>query len=221
MAKKPSSLPLFKFDRDLCADGEIAGADEAGRGSLAGPLVAAAVVLDYRLHDPQKYSRLLRGLNDSKKLTPEERERLFSLIVTLASRFTVVSYSNRTIDSDGLHVVNLRALAAALEALDPCPAVALVDGRQKLPDLSLEHEPVTRGDSRSACIAAASILAKVTRDRLMRRLHADFPVYGFESHVGYSTHDHRAAIKQHGFSRLHRLSFKTNFDDGEQPEKND
>ncbi|MBI5869404.1 MAG: ribonuclease HII [Actinobacteria bacterium] len=199
---------LFEFDLESCGgDGDVAGADEVGRGCLAGPIVAAAVVFDYTLMKPEVISPLLSGLSDSKKLTPKVREQLFPLIIRHASRFTIISYSSRTIDRDGLQKTNLRVLARSLEALEHWPAVALVDGHLSLPECTVPHRPVKKGDSKSACIAAASILAKVTRDRLMMKLHERYPEYGFDGHVGYGSLSHREAIVQFGYSPLHRRSF--------------
>jgi ribonuclease HII len=208
MAKRYSAAPLFEFDRELCGPHEIAGADEAGRGCLAGPLIAAAVVFDYSTRGPSWYTGVLDRLADSKKLTPKAREELYPLIIRHASRFSVIVRGNRTIDAEGLHVTNLRALCQGVEVLDPWPELVLVDGRQRLPECAVPHRPVIGGDSQSACIAAASVIAKVTRDRLMRSLHERYPHYGFDSNVGYGTKDHRAAIARHGYCDLHRRSFK-------------
>jgi len=199
---------LFEFDLSACGRREMAGADEVGRGCLAGPIVAAAVVFDYSRIDAEHMASLLQGLGDSKKLTIKARERLYPLIVSHVSRFSIISASSRTIDEDGLHKTNLRVLARSLETLGPCPEVALVDGRQRLPHCSVTHTPVTKGDSQSACIAAASVLAKVTRDRLMRKMHERYPQYGFDSHMGYGSLTHREAIARHGFTLLHRRSFR-------------
>jgi len=198
---------LFRFDRERAGGGELAGADEAGRGCLAGPLVAAAVVFDYRLLDSGRYQPLMDRLDDSKRLTAGARETLFPLIIAAASRFTVVAASSSTIDEEGLHRTNLRLLEASLERLAPCPALALVDGYALPPDSPVAHEPLTKGDSTSACVAAASVLAKVSRDRMMRVLHGSYPQYGFERHVGYATRAHRQAIARHGLSPQHRRSF--------------
>ena len=130
-----------------------------------------------------------------------------------ASRFTIISCGNRTIDADGLQKTNLRVLGRSLEALEPGPAVALVDGRLRLPDCAVPHQPVIKGDSKSACIAAASILAKVTRDRLMVKLHESYPEYGFDGHVGYGSLGHREAIALYGFTPLHRRSFNVTLPD--------
>ena len=200
---------LFTFDLEACGcSGEIAGCDEVGRGCLAGPIVAAAVVFDYSTLDLEKAGPPLKGLGDSKKLSPAARERLYPVIIRHASRVSITSYTSRTIDEKGLHKTNLRALARSLETLAPCPETALVDGHLPLPDCPVVHRPVKKGDSRSACIAAASIIAKVTRDRLMRTLHHRYPEYGFDQHVGYSTPAHREAIARHGYCSIHRRSFR-------------
>lgn len=205
---------LFEFDLEARGGAaEIAGADEVGRGCLAGPIVAAAVIFDYSLMDPAEMAPLLSGLGDSKKLTAKARERLFPLIIRHASRFAIISSGSRTIDTDGLQKTNLRVLGRSLEALEPEPAVALVDGRLRLPDCAVPHQPVIKGDSKSACIAAASILAKVTRDRLMVKLHESYPEYGFDGHVGYGSLGHREAIARYGFTPLHRRSFNVTLPD--------
>lgn len=198
---------LFHFDMELCGRGEAAGADEAGRGCLAGPLVAAAVVFNYSLLDSGRFARLGEKLNDSKQLTARAREELYPLVIQAASRVGIIVAGNRTIDRDGLHKTNLSALGRSLELVAPCAGMMLVDGRLPLPDCPLPHTPVTRGDAKSACVAAASVIAKVTRDRVMRRLHESYPEYGFDSHVGYATAAHKEAIAIHGFTPLHRLSF--------------
>ncbi|HET6474912.1 MAG TPA: ribonuclease HII [Thermoleophilia bacterium] len=198
-----------RFAFDLAAAGAdgaaVAGADEAGRGCLAGPLVAASVCLDYAVLDEADFAAL-GGLDDSKRLTASRREILYAEIVRRARQVVVVQCSPGTIDRDGLHRCNLGSLARALERLEPAPDVALVDGFS-LRGCAREHRAVVGGDRLSAAIAAASIVAKVTRDRLMRTLHESYPAYGFDRHVGYATAAHRAAITEHGVCDLHRLSF--------------
>jgi ribonuclease HII len=195
---------LFAFDRSF-GRRFVAGADEAGRGSLAGPLVAAAVLFDLeRLSLADR--RTLSCLNDSKQHTEASREHLYPLVMQAASRVAVVSRCVRTIDSGGLHVNNLDALRAALARVACDGAVCLVDGFS-LPGLEFEQRPVIGGDGRSAAIAAASVLAKVTRDRHMRRIARTDPRWEFATNVGYSTPEHRAAIAVHGISPLHRRSF--------------
>ena len=198
-----------RFAFDLAAAGAdgaaVGGADEAGRGCLAGPIAAAAVCLDYAALDAAG-REALSGLDDSKRLTRPRREALYDEILRFARQVVVVLYSPATIDRDGLHRCNLRGLARAVERLTPAPDVTLVDGF-RLPDCAREHRAVVGGDHLSAAIAAASIVAKVTRDGVMRGLHESFPVYGFDSHVGYATAMHQAAICEHGVCELHRLSF--------------
>jgi ribonuclease HII len=198
-----------RFAFDLAAAGAdgpaVAGADEAGRGCLAGPLAVGAVCLDYAALGEADLE-VLSGLDDSKRLTRARREALYDEIVRLARQVVVVLVSPATIDRDGLHRCNLRALARAIERLDPAPDVALVDGF-RLPECGREHRGVVGGDRLSAAVAAASIVAKVTRDRVMYGLHESYPMYGFNSHVGYATSGHQAAICEHGVCELHRLSF--------------
>ena len=198
-----------KFAFDLAAAGKdgaaVAGADEAGRGCLAGPLAAAAVCLDYAALG-EAGREALSGLDDSKRLTRERREALYEPILRLARQVVVVLFSPATIDRDGLHKCNLRALARCLERLDPAPDAALVDGF-RLPGCGRDHQAVVGGDRLSAAVGAASIVAKVTRDRVMRGLHDSYPLYGFDCHVGYATAAHQAAICEHGVCTLHRLSF--------------
>jgi ribonuclease HII len=196
---------LLAFDRRLGVR-FVAGADEAGRGSLAGPLVAAGVLFDYeRLRDHAV--RPLGLLNDSKQVDPEERERLFRAVCACATRVVVRVVSPECIDRDGLHRSNLRALRESLAALAPPAEACLVDGF-RLGPLAPPHRAVVDGDTKSAAIAAASIVAKVTRDRAMRRLDALYPHYGFASHVGYITPGHSAAVRARGPSELHRRSFQ-------------
>ncbi|MEA2349487.1 MAG: ribonuclease [Thermoleophilaceae bacterium] len=150
--------------------------------------------------------RSLTRLNDSKQHTEAGREELYPLVMSAAARASIVVRCPRGIDSRGLHVTNLEALRAALCGLGCDEALCLVDGF-RVPDLHLEHRAVIGGDSRSAAIAAASVLAKVTRDRYMRRAAARHPDWDFDTNVGYSTPEHRAAIRENGISPLHRLSF--------------
>jgi ribonuclease HII len=196
---------LLAFDRRLGAR-FVAGADEAGRGSLAGPLVVAGVLFDYEsLRDHRV--RPLGRLNDSKQVSPEGRERLFRAVAACASRIVVRVVPPETIDRDGLHRSNLRALREALAALCPPAEACLVDGF-RLGPLAPAHRAVVDGDERSAAIAAASIVAKVVRDRTMRRLDALYPQYGFVSHVGYITPGHSAVVRERGPSDVHRRSFQ-------------
>jgi ribonuclease HII len=201
-----SGRKLFAFDR-IVGSRYVAGADEAGRGSLAGPLVAAAVLFDLErltLSDRRALSRL----NDSKQHTIEGREELYPLVLRAAEKAAVVTRCVRGIDDRGLHVTNLEALRTALRAVACEGTVCLVDGF-RVGDIGHEQRAVIDGDCRSAAIAAASVLAKVTRDRYMRRAAERHPGWDFETNVGYSTPEHRAAIAANGISPLHRLSFQS------------
>jgi ribonuclease HII len=199
----PTGQKLLRFDRRLGAR-FVAGADEAGRGSLAGPLVVAGVLLDYE-HLRDHRVRPLADLNDSKQLTNEARAELFSAVIGCASRVVVRVFPPSVIDRDGLHRTNLRGLREALWGCQPAN-VSLVDGF-RLGPTAPEHRAVVDGDTKSAAIAAASIVAKVTRDRYMRRADALYPAFGFASHVGYITPRHSAVVRERGPCEIHRLSF--------------
>ncbi|MEX2556260.1 MAG: ribonuclease HII [Actinomycetota bacterium] len=177
----------------------VAGVDEVGRGALAGPLVAGAVIL------PDDFD--LPGLNDSKLLTPKQRDVLAVKIRAQAVALTLVRVTPAIIDRRGLHKSNIRALRAAIARLEPRPNYALSDGfsvpRMPVPTLSIR-----KGDRVAASVAAASIVAKVVRDRTMRRLHRRFPEFGFASNKGYGTREHWTALRAHGPTPVHRMSFK-------------
>ena len=183
----------------------MAGADEAGRGSLAGPLVAAAVLIDYGTLS-RRDRRALSELDDSKVRSPEEREELYPRVLRAAARVAVTVRCPRGIDARGLHVTNLAALARSLERVAVPDAACLVDGFS-VPSCAVTHRAIVDGDATSAAIAAASIVAKVTRDRYMRHADAEHPGWSFAEHVGYSTPEHRDAIMRQGVSPLHRMSF--------------
>ena len=185
----------------------MAGADEAGRGCLAGPLVAAAVLFDYQALSTREM-RLLSSLNDSKQHDQAAREELYPRVLACARAVAVVSRSVRSIDSSGLHVMNLAALAAALRAVARQDCLCLIDGFA-VPDFGHRQRAIVDGDATSAAIAAASIVAKVTRDRYMHRADELHPGWQFATHVGYSTPEHRAAIARQGVSPLHRMSFQS------------
>ena len=201
---RPPGQKLLAFDRRLGAR-FVAGADEAGRGSLAGPLVVAGVLLDYECLRNHRV-RPLAFLNDSKQVAPAAREELFRAVVGCAARISVRIIPAGEIDRTGLHRSNLWGLRSVLGDLAPPAEACLVDGF-RLGRTAPPHRAVVDGDTKSAAIAAASIVAKVTRDRVMRRLDALYPRYGFSSHVGYITPGHSAAVREHGPSEQHRLSF--------------
>jgi ribonuclease HII len=197
---------LFGFDRALGVR-FVAGADEAGRGCLAGPLVAAGVLFDLSRIGPREV-RALGLLNDSKQQSSEVRAELFPVILRVAAKVAIVTRCAPGIDARGLHKTNLAALRDALAqvACDPC--VCLSDGFP-VAALGYEQRAVIGGDGKSAAIAAASVIAKETRDRYMRRADTKHPGWEFAQHVGYATPEHRDAIERLGVSPLHRLSFQS------------
>jgi len=204
--KRSSGSRLFRYDRELGVR-FVAGADEAGRGCLAGPLVAAAVLFDYEkltLSD----LRALSALNDSKQHTIEMRETLYPRVLRVASRVAVTARCVRGIDERGLHVTNLAALSDMLRRVAVPGCLCLSDGFP-VPATGFDQRPVVGGDATSAAIAAASVIAKVTRDRFMVRMEQRYPGWEFATHVGYSTPEHRAAIEKNGVSPLHRMSFQS------------
>lgn len=201
---KPDPAGLFAHDRGFDSVA-VAGADEAGRGCLAGPIVAAGVLLDRKCLENLGGGRL-SALNDSKKMTEKAREELFPIILEVATKVCIVARSSGHIDRNGLHVTNIDCLSRSLVGLRPGEAVCLVDGFA-LPDCEVDHQKLIKGDSKSAAVAAASVIAKVTRDRYMKRIGEQMPGYGFEGHKGYASSDHRDAIKALGPSPIHRMSF--------------
>ena len=176
----------------------VAGVDEVGRGPLAGPVVVAAVIFDGR--------RFPRGLNDSKMLGPDERDRLYNKILS-RGLVAVVSASRERVDRMNVLRASLWAMSKAIRALPRIPDHVLVDGNTVPPGLPCDAEALVGGDGRSVSIAAASIIAKVTRDRLMRQVGLAFPEYGFAQHKGYATRTHLAALSKHGPCWHHRRSF--------------
>jgi ribonuclease HII len=195
------TLDLDRYERRLREQGfsRIAGADEAGRGALAGPLVAAAVIL------PAGFD--LEGVNDSKLLTANQREEAYVRIVRDAVAWSVCKCLSTRIDRRGLQKTNIWLLRRCVTTLSVSPDYVLTDGfpvkRLGVPNLSIK-----KGDAVTASVAAASIIAKVTRDRMMDRYHRRFPLYGFDHNRGYGTNEHRDAIRRHGPSPIHRYSFK-------------
>jgi ribonuclease HII len=177
----------------------VAGCDEVGRGCLAGPVVAGAVILDSE--------RYIARVCDSKTVTALERDRLYDQITRRALAWSVVSVEPEEIDRLNIHQASLRAMQRAVMALTPLPDMVLVDAF-RIPDLPMAQRGVIHGDSRCTAIAAASIVAKVTRDRLMQELHGRDPRYGFDRHKGYATRDHLDAVARYGYSDVHRRTFR-------------
>lgn len=200
----PSDLELARievmlsFERGASALGfrRIAGVDEAGRGPLAGPIVAAAVVLAHPV----------AGLNDSKQLRANQREALFDILQHGEHGIGVAVVSAAEIDQNGIQPANYAAMARAVEALAPAPDHLLIDGF-RVPGIATPQQRIVKGDARSLSIAAASIVAKVTRDRLMLQFDTEYPGYGFARHKGYATAEHLAALMRLGPCPIHRLSF--------------
>lgn len=180
--------------------GPVAGVDEAGRGACAGPLVIASCVL--RTGDAARFA----GLTDSKLLTAAARDRMYDLVVRRALDYSIVVVPVAEVDARGVHVANIEGMRRAVARLATHPGYVLVDGF-RVPGLTAPSMPVVKGDQAAACVAAASVLAKVTRDRIMADLHAAAPVYGFDEHKGYCTAQHGAALAAHGPSDAHRWSF--------------
>jgi ribonuclease HII len=193
---------LWSFERVLqrCGFPLVAGADEAGRGACAGPLVVAAVVL------PPGPRGEVPGLADSKLLTQPARERAYEHVVARALAWSVVVVPPGEVDRCGLHVMNLRAMRQAVARLRPCPSYVLTDGFP-VPGMPAPTLAVWKGDRVAACVAAASVVAKVTRDRIMLDLHEAFPQYDFARHKGYVTHEHSSALGAHGPCPEHRFSY--------------
>ncbi len=198
--ERPDSL--WDMERSLRSRGfsVVAGADEAGRGACAGPLVAAACVL------PAGKRGRVPGLADSKLLTPASRERVYAEVVDRALAWSVVTIPVADLDARGMHVTNIEALRRAVLNLDPEPDYVLTDGFP-VPGLARPGLAVWKGDRVAACVAAASVLAKVTRDRMMLELHERWPEYDFAGHKGYITDVHSAALDRHGPCPEHRMRF--------------
>jgi ribonuclease HII len=180
--------------------GPVAGVDEAGRGACAGPLVVASCVLR-----PGDAARL-DGLTDSKLMTAAARDRMFDLVTARAVDYAIVVIPPAEVDGRGVHVANIEGMRRAVARLSVHPGYVLVDGF-RVPGLTAPHMPVIKGDRAAACVAAASVLAKVTRDRMMEELHERMPQYLFDVHKGYCTPVHSRALSEHGPSAEHRWSF--------------
>ena len=190
----------FEFEQPLWQRGitRVAGVDEAGRGPLAGPVVAAAVILDPK--------RRIRGLDDSKVLSAKKREALYDKIVERSLAWCVASASVEEIDALNILHATMLAMKRAVEGLSIMPTLAKIDGN-RCPTLSVRSEAIVSGDALVPCISAASIIAKVTRDRMLLDLHQTFPMYGFDAHAGYGTPQHLLALREHGPCAHHRRSF--------------
>jgi ribonuclease HII len=192
-------MNVFELARQQSGYKQIAGIDEAGRGALAGPVIAAAVILPTHCN--------INGLRDSKQLSPKQRAHLFDEIHNVAVSIGIGSADHRVIDRLNVLEATLLAMQEAVGKLTPPPDYLLVDGLN-LPEVDIVGEAIPKGDNRSYSIAAASIIAKVTRDRLMVELDPIYPNYGFSRHKGYPTSQHRQAIAQFGASDIHRRTFK-------------
>tara|TARA_B100001559_G_scaffold319805_1_gene330131 strand:+ start:1286 stop:1894 length:609 start_codon:yes stop_codon:yes gene_type:complete len=194
-------MDLFEFESKASHQGfkNIAGIDEAGRGPLAGPVVAAAVIFPSKVNIP--------GLNDSKKLSANKREELFPKIQEISVAFGLAVVDQKVIDKINILQAARLAMKQAVETLKITPGLLLIDGNQKI-DSTLNQWAIVKGDSRSLSIAAASVLAKVTRDRIMDGYHKLYPQYEFNRHKGYGTRLHRNLIQEHGPCPIHRRTFK-------------
>ena len=191
-----------RFEKRLVRAGStlIAGSDEVGRGALAGPVVAAACILNLK--------NLPKGINDSKQLTRLQRERLFGEIKQRAIAYSISRVEHYEIDQINILRASLRAMGLAIKALRPFPDYVLIDGHQRVPDLDCPQSTIIKGDCLSVSVAAASIMAKVTRDQWMKEYDEEYPGYGFASHAGYNTRMHQQAIERLGPSAIHRLTFR-------------
>lgn len=198
-------MPDFLYEQNAKEKGYkfICGVDEAGRGPLAGPVCAAAVILPEGLE--------IEGLNDSKKLTEAKREKLFDIIIEKAVSYSVAFGTVEEIEQYNILNATFIAMNKAIEGLDVKPDYALIDGNRVPKGIKIDCETVIKGDAKSASVAAASVLAKVTRDRLLLRYSEKYPEYGFEKHKGYGTAAHYEAVRKYGLCPVHRPSFFKKF----------
>ena len=194
-------IDMLEYEKKYWAMGKklVAGIDEAVRGPLAGPVYAACVVFEPGV--------VIEGINDSKKLSEKKREQLFDIIKEKALYYSIVSVDEKEIDRINILEATFKAFRESLNSLPKMPDIALIDGN-RAKEIPTEYETVVKGDSKSQSIAAASILAKVARDRFVMELDEKYPQYGFKKHKGYPTKDHYAAIEKYGPSPVHRLTFK-------------
>ncbi|MBO4694234.1 MAG: ribonuclease HII [Clostridia bacterium] len=197
-------MPDFSYESELREQGykTICGVDEAGRGPLAGPVCAAAVILPY--------SCVIEGLNDSKKLSGKKRELLYDIIIKKAVSFSIAYGALEEIEKYNILNATYIAMNRAINGLSVKADFALIDGNRAPKDIRIPCETIVKGDMKSASIAAASILAKVTRDRLLLEYDEKYPEYGFKNHKGYGTKEHYESIKKFGVCDVHRLSFLKN-----------
>lgn len=196
-----TQIDMYKKENELHNAGYkyVAGVDEAGRGPLAGDVYAAAVILDD--------ANPIEGLNDSKKLTEKKREQLFEQITKKAKAYCIASVSSEEIDEINILNATFKAMNTAVNSLEVAPDFVLIDGN-RIKDMTLPHETVVKGDATCAAIAAASILAKVARDRYMKEMAKKYPEYNFEKHKAYGTKEHMELIKKYGPCPIHRKTFK-------------
>lgn len=200
VVRRLKQLRTYEVALDKVGFGPVAGVDEAGRGACFGPVTIAACIL------PTRPLPELEGLDDSKKLTQRRRRLLFDAIVNSATAFSIVHVPAADIDRRGIQAANLDGARRAVAGLDPAPRYVLMDGF-RIPGLGVPQLPVVGGDAAARCIAAASVLAKVSRDALIVQMAEQFPEYGLAGHKGYSTAAHMAAVRRHGASVQHRYSY--------------
>lgn len=196
----------YEFEKQAISDGfiSVCGVDEAGRGPLAGPVCAAAVILPLDCE--------IEGLNDSKKLSEKKRDALYDIIKEKAVAYSIAMVDEKTIDEINILQATFKAMREAVNGLSVKPDLALIDGNQK-PQSGIEERTVVKGDAKSMSIAAASVLAKVTRDRFMLELDEKYPEYQFKKHKGYGTKLHYEALEKYGVSPVHRVTFLKKFFD--------
>lgn len=194
----------YEFEKEALENGYslVCGVDEAGRGPLAGPVCAAAVILPIDCE--------IEGLNDSKKLSEKKRDLLYDIIKEKAVAYSIALVDEKTIDEINILQATFKAMREAISSLDPKPDIALIDGNAR-PCSGIDELPIVKGDAKSMSIAAASILAKVTRDRLMLEIDEKYPEYQFKKHKGYGTKLHYEALEKYGPSPVHRMTFLKKF----------
>ena len=200
---------MFEFEQEVYKKGFscIAGVDEAGRGPLAGPVVAAAVILPSHIHSSEEIPKVFTEVDDSKKLSAAKRKNLYDKLIDSGIKFGIGIVSEKTIDEVNILRATVLAMEKAISELNPKPEYLLIDGITPL-SLSIKQKLIIKGDSRSCSIAAASIFAKVTRDHIMDEMHTLYPQYGFNKHKGYPTKSHLKKIIELGPCPIHRRSFK-------------